>query len=53
MLAFMSFPKDHRPKIHSINPSNWSASSRTKGPSCASSARSTQVQILVPLEGKR
>jgi transposase-like protein len=20
VLAFMSFPKDHRPKIHSINP---------------------------------
>jgi transposase-like protein len=48
VLAFMTFPKDHRPKIHSINPLKrldgeikralmWSASSPTRRPSRASS----------------
>lgn len=48
VLAFMTFPKDHRPKIHSINPlerlngeiKRSSASSPTRMPSRASSARS-------------
>ena len=49
VLAFMTFPKDHRPKIHSINPlerlngeikrrTMSSASSPTRKPSRASSA---------------